>query len=138
MANPDILIVDDDLDLTAAITTVLESGGFTVAAANNRSAGMDKAREQKPGLIILDVMMETWQDGFEMARILKKDPNLKGMPILMLTGVRDQTGIDFKSTAGDPTWLPVDGFLEKPVEPNTLLAEVERLLNEKTSDSPSD
>jgi CheY-like chemotaxis protein len=73
-------------------------------------------------------MMSTWQDGFEMSRELKKDPELKSMPILMLTGIKDKTGIDFKSAAGDPTWCPVDGFLEKPVEPNTLLSEVERLL----------
>jgi CheY-like chemotaxis protein len=76
--------------------------------------------------------MDTWQDGFEMARELKKDPNFKEMPILMLTGVKDKTGIDFKSSAGDPTWLPVDGYLEKPIEPNVLLAEVEKLLTKKT------
>ncbi|MHC4742725.1 MAG: response regulator [Planctomycetota bacterium] len=128
MANPDILIVDDDLDLTAALSATLESDGYSVAAAENRSTGMEKAREQKPGLIILDVMMDTWQDGFEMARDLKADEDLKDTPILMLTAIEDKTGIEFKSTAGDPTWLPVDGFIAKPVEPEVLLAEVKKLL----------
>jgi len=82
-------------------------------------------------LVILDVMMSTWQDGFEMSRELKKDPKFKDIPILILTALKDRTGIDFKSTVGDSTWLPVDEFLDKPVEPQTLLAEVEKLLSRK-------
>jgi CheY-like chemotaxis protein len=128
MDNPDILMVDDDADLTAAISAILESEGYSVAVAENRSVGMEKARSQKPRLILLDVMMDTWQDGFEMARELKKDEDLKDTPILMLTSIEDKTGIEFKSTSGDPNWLPVDGFLDKPVEPEVLLAEVKKLL----------
>ena len=138
MINAKIMIVDYDPDYINVVKTILEKEQYTVVSAGDKTEGMQKIKAEKPDLAILDVMMDAWQDGFEMARILKKDPNLKGMPILMLTGVRDQTGIDFKSTAGDPTWLPVDGFLEKPVEPNILLAEVERLLTEKTPDSPAD
>jgi hypothetical protein len=51
------------------------------------------------------------------------------MPILMLTGVKNKTGIDFKSTVGDPVWLPADGFLDKPVEPHQLLSKIKELLN---------
>jgi hypothetical protein len=64
-----------------------------------------------------------------MARELKKDSDFKEMLILMLTGVKQQTGIDFKSTAGDPDWCPVGAFLNKPVEPDVLLAEIEKLLS---------
>ena len=74
-------------------------------------------------------MMTTWQDGFEMARELKGDEGLKDIPILMLTGVGDKTGMDFKSETGDAEWLPVDAFLDKPVKSDVLLAEVERLLS---------
>jgi CheY-like chemotaxis protein len=63
---------------------------------------------------------------------LKKDPQFKDMPILMLTGIRNETGIDFKATAGDPTWCPVDAYLEKPIDPDILLAEVTKLLSVKT------
>ena len=90
---------------------------------------MAKIREVKPDLAILDVMMTTWQDGFEMAREIKGDDDLKNIPILMLTGVGDKTGMDFKSEAGDDEWLPVDVFLDKPVKSDVLLAEVERLLS---------
>jgi len=131
MEDAKILIVDDDLDLTKALQTILESQQYTVVTAVDGKEGIEKIKTDEPDLVILDVMMSTWQDGFEMSRELKKDPKLKDIPILMLTALKDRTGIDFKSTAGDPTWLPVDGFLDKPVEPQTLLAEVEKLLSRK-------
>ncbi len=74
-------------------------------------------------------MMETWQDGFEMAREVKQDPEVKDIPILMLTAVEDKTGMELKSSAGDPDWLPVEAFLDKPVDSQTLLAEVENILS---------
>ena len=130
MENAKILIVDDDLDLTKALKVTLESENYSVSTASDSIEGMEKVKAERPDLIILDVMMSTWQDGFEMARELKKDSqSIKNIPILMLTGVKGKTGINFKSTAGDPTWCPVDGFLDKPVEPDVLLAEVRKLLS---------
>ncbi len=131
MENAKILIVDDDLDFTKALEATLESQQYTVVTAVDRTEGMEKIRAEKPDLLILDVMMSTWQDGFEMARELKKDTEFKDMPILMLTGVEERSGIEFKSTAGDPTWCPVDGFLDKPVESGILLAEIRKLLSKK-------
>lgn len=128
MQNAKILIVDDDPDLTSAIQVTLESQNYSVVSASSKEEGMEKLKAEKPDLAILDVMMTTWQDGFELSREIRKDEQFSKMPILMLTGVKDKTGIEFKSTAGDPTWLPVDGFLDKPVEPEILLAEVEKLL----------
>ncbi len=131
MENAKILIVDDDLDFTKALQTTLESKQYTVVTAADGTEGMEKISTEKPDLLILDVMMSTWQDGFEMARELKKDAEFKEMPILMLTGVEEKSGIEFKSTAGDPTWCPVDGFLDKPVESGILLAEIRKLLSKK-------
>jgi DNA-binding response OmpR family regulator len=128
MENARILIVDDDVDLTKALKVTLESRNYTVVTAADRAEGMEKAQAQKPDLFILDVMMGTWQDGFEMSRELKKDRRFKDTPILMLTSIAERTGMAFKSTAGDTDWLPVEGFMEKPVEPEALLAEIERLL----------
>ncbi len=131
MENTKILIVEDDPDFTKALKVTLESEQYTVDTAADRTEGMEKIRNDKPDLVILDVMMSTWSDGFEMSRELKKDPQYKDIPILILTAVKDRTGIGFKSTAGDPVWLPVDGFLDKPVEPQILLAEVEKLMSKK-------
>ena len=116
MAKARILIVDDDGDLVAAIKIVLEGSGYEVVTAFDRAEGMEKLKEQKPDLVILDVMMTAWQDGFEMAREVKKDDQFKDIPILMLSGVGDKTGMDFKSESGDEEWLPVDVFLDKPVK----------------------
>jgi len=131
MAKAKILIVDDDQDFTGAMKIVLESEQFTVFSASSRAEGMEKIRNDKPDLIILDVMMQTWSDGFEMSRELKQDAGLKDIPILMLTAVKEKSGIDFKSTAGDPDWLPVEEFLNKPVKPHVLLEEVKRILSQK-------
>ena len=131
MANAKIMIVDDDPDYIDVVKTILEREQYTVVTAGDKAEGMEKIRAEKPDLAILDVMMNAWQDGFEMSRQLKKDPQFKNMPVLMLTAVENRTGIGFKSTAGDPTWLPVDVFLDKPVEPDVLLFEVKKLLSNK-------
>jgi CheY-like chemotaxis protein len=131
MENAKIMIVDDDPDYIDVLKTILESEQYTVVTAGDRTEGMEKIRVEKPDLAILDIMMNAWNDGFEMSRQLKKDTQFKNMPVLMLTAVENRTGIDFKSTAGDTTWLPSDVFLNKPVEPLVLLAEIRKLLSNK-------
>lgn len=131
MGNAKILIIDDDPDFTAVIKAILEDEQYAVITANNRTEGMEKIGTEKPELIILDVMMSTWSDGFEMSRELKNNPQYQNIPILMLTGVESRTGIEFKSSAGDPEWLPVDGFLDKTAEPEILLEEVKKILSVK-------
>ncbi len=129
MENAKIMIVDDDVDFICVVKTILESEQYIVVTAGDKTEGMQKIRFEKPDLAILDVMMNAWNDGFEMSRQLKKDTQFKNMPVLMLTAVENRTGIDFKSNVGDPVWLPVDAFLNKPVEPSVLLAEVKKLLS---------
>ena len=128
MEDRKIVIVDDDPDYTAMVKAILEGEQYSVSVANDRNEGIEKIKNEKPDLIILDVMMSTWSDGFEMSRELKNDPELKSIPILMLTGVESKTGIEFKSSAGDPDWLPVEGFLDKSEDPQLLLEEVHKLL----------
>jgi CheY-like chemotaxis protein len=129
MGQGRILIIDDDPDITEAMTVVLENKGYTVASAADGSAGMEQVQSERPDLIILDVMMRTSQEGFELSRQLKGSAEYKDIPILMLTAVKDKTGLDFKSTAGDESWLPVEGFLDKPVKPEVLLEKVASLLS---------
>lgn len=128
MAQGKILIIDDDPDITEAMTVVLENRGYKVRSARDGTEGMEQMKKSKPDLIILDVMMRTSQEGFELSRELKSDAKYKDVPILMLTGVKEKTGLDFKSEAGDQSWLPVEEFLDKPVKPNVLLEKVENLL----------
>jgi len=129
MAKGKILIIDDDPDITEAMTVVLENRGYEVCRASDGAEGMEQLKEAKPDLIILDVMMRTSQEGFELSRELKSNATYRDIPILMLTGVKQKTGLDFKTEAGDQSWLPVEEFLDKPVKPNVLLEKVENLLS---------
>jgi len=131
MANARIVVIDDDREIRDTVQALLETRGYAALTAADRDGGMALIRSEQPDLVILDVMMETWQDGFEMSREIKHAPELKDIPILMLTAVGQRTGIDIKSTAGDPTWLPVEAFLEKPVEPDVLFSRIEKLLLDK-------
>jgi CheY-like chemotaxis protein len=129
MAQGKILIIDDDPDITEAMTVVLENRGYEVRSAPGGAEGMEQLKKATPDLIILDVMMRTSQEGFELSRELKGNPTYKNIPILMLTAVKQKTGLDFKAEAGDQAWLPVEEFLDKPVKPDVLLEKVEDLLS---------
>jgi two-component system alkaline phosphatase synthesis response regulator PhoP len=128
MSSARILIVDDDADITEAMRIVLENKGYIVDAAGDSKEAAGHIKAQKPDLIILDVMMGTKSEGFDFSRDLKNNPHYREIPILMLTAIREKTGIDFKPEAGDETWLPVEEFLDKPVRPEQLIEKVESLL----------
>jgi len=129
MRQGKILIIDDDPDITEAMRTVLENKGHEVRSALDGDEARERLRETRPDLIILDVMMRTSQEGFELSRELKHNAEYQKIPILMLTAVKQKTELDFKPAAGDDAWLPVDEFLDKPVRPNVLLAKVDDLLS---------
>lgn len=129
MGQGKILIVDDDPDITEAMTVVLENKGYEVRSALDSDQGLDRLHEARPDLIILDVMMRTSQEGFEFAREIKQNAQFKDIPILMLTAVKQKKGLDFKPAAGDETWLPVQAFLDKPVKPDLLIEKVQDLLS---------
>ena len=129
MGQGKILIVDDDPDITEAMTVVLENKGYEVRSALDSDQGLDRLKETRPDLIILDVMMRTSQEGFEFAREIKQNAQFKDIPILMLTAVKQKKGLDFEPAAGDEAWLPVQAFLDKPVKPDLLIEKVQDLLS---------
>ena len=122
-----ILLVDDDEALVGAFRTVLESAGYEVSSAASAKEALAKARKLPPDLAVLDVMMETTGAGVGLAQQFRTDRKLAGVKLLMVTSVSERTGMDLGSAAGDD-FLPVDKFLEKPVDPARLLAEVRALL----------
>ena len=128
MGQGRVLIIDDDPDITEAMSVVLANKGYTVDSAGDSVEGKAKLVADRPDLIILDVMMRTSQEGFELSRELKQTAAYKDIPILMLTAVKDKTGLDFKETAGDASGLPVEEFLDKPVKPDVLLEKVASLI----------
>lgn len=123
-----VLIIDDDPDIVESMKVILESEKFVIDVAATGKEGLKKARLKKPDVIILDVMMETGDKGFDVARDLKKDEDYKNIPILMLTALKEQRGLDFKKEAGDETWLPVDDYCDKPLKPEELISKINGLL----------
>lgn len=128
MAKGRILIVDDDKDYSESLKLMLESRGFNVEQAYNIREGRDSVINEKPLLIILDVMMEKMTDGFDLCRELKSNPSLSSIPILMLTAITDKTGIKY-SLEEDSEYLPADDYISKPVSFPELIHKAERLIN---------
>lgn len=126
-----ILIVDDDPDIVLAVRMALESVDHEVIEASNGQKGIEVIKSEHPDLIILDVMMETKTEGFQMALKLRSpDPtsefvDYKDIPILMLTAIHSTTPLRFEP---DIDYLPVELFVDKPIDPDDLIGKVDWLL----------
>ena len=129
MEKKKILLVDDDLDLLSAFEAILYSRGYDVTTAINKNEGLEKLETLKPDLAILDVMMDEEHDGFDVAREAKK--KFPEIPVIMLTGISEMTGVNFRAAASDPDWLPADEYLDKPVTPDELINTIEELLKKE-------
>jgi len=131
--GPDILIIEDDKDLVDTIRIVLDSKAYQVRAAYNGKQGYAEIEEKIPDIIILDVMMSTDTEGFDLAYKLQRDENYKKIPILMLTSfpskMVEEGPEKFQHILGEG-W-PVTLFFEKPIDPEELLSAIEKILREK-------
>jgi len=125
-----VLMVDDDPTFLEATKLVLQGSGYRVATALSPEECFNRlTKKDMPDLIILDVMMIRNDSGFDVCRELKRNPQTKDIPILMLTAVDQKyPTLNFAAAAGDESWLPVDDFLDKPVEAHILIEHVKKLL----------
>jgi CheY-like chemotaxis protein len=120
-----VLLVDDDADFVEMNRTLLQERGYVVRVAYSGRQCLEEVTARRPDLIILDMVMERPSDGFDISRELRNSAYTKAIPLVMITSVNDS--IPFR-VEPDSTWLPVDTLLEKPVDPQLLLAVVERAL----------
>jgi CheY-like chemotaxis protein len=126
-----ILIVEDTPDRALALRMPLEATGYEVFHALSGQECLELVKQVKPDLIILDVMMETTTAGFQVSLELRSpDPQseyaeYRHVPILMLTAIHTTTSLRF---GPDEAYLPVDDFVEKPIDPDVLLEKVETLI----------
>jgi CheY-like chemotaxis protein len=115
-----VIIIDDDPDVVEATKVILEGAGYGVAAAFSGKEGVARIRQGGIDCILLDVMMAKDTEGFFIAQDLKGDPKTSGIPIIMLTSISQKTGFEF-SPDTDKDFMPVEVFLEKPVDPKRLV-----------------
>ena len=124
-----ILIIDDDIDLVEAMRLTLENAGFEVIDAQDGQKGLEKIEKENPDLVILDVMMETQDEGFHIAYQIRSNEETADLPILMLTAVGTETGFSFDKEK-DEDFLPVNEFIEKPINHDTLIDLVQKSLGQ--------
>ena len=122
-----ILLVDDDTDFVESTSALLEAHNYSVVSAYDGKTGFQKAEDESPDLLLLDVMMSTKTEGFDVARKIAQDENLKNMPVILLTGIRNDMNLPY-GFEPDEEWLPVYKVMEKPVQPDQLINTIEELL----------
>ena len=120
-----VLLVDDDADFVEMNRILLEQNGYGVRVAYSGRQCLAEVAARRPDVIILDMVMENREDGFDVSRELRNSEHTKGIPLIMITSVNDRIPFHLEP---DRTWLPVDALLEKPVEPQLLLGIVDKAL----------
>ena len=123
-----LLIIDDDPDFVAGIKSILDTAGFNVEVSYNPKDGMQALQTKKYDLLLLDIMMGRGAEGIMIARKLRKDAKLREMPVLIITGLREQIAFLFPGEPVHPRFVEVDELVEKPVEPKLLLEKVNSLI----------
>jgi DNA-binding response OmpR family regulator len=126
-----IYIIDDDRDIVESLSIVLKSNGYEVSAQYDDENVVKNVIKYNPDLIILDVMFpENSSAGFNIARDLKKDTKSKNIPVIMLSAINERGSYAgrFSNEDADKDWLPIDMYLDKPVQPVELLKKVKSLL----------
>jgi CheY-like chemotaxis protein len=116
-----VLVVDDDPDFVKVTTKVLEKAGHQVVSASNGAKALKAMRQDVPDIVLLDVMMSYILDGLDVSREMAEDPALKDVPVIMVTSL---TGVKGSGMFPTDEYVPVDEWLTKPVDPDTLLKRV--------------
>jgi chemosensory pili system protein ChpA (sensor histidine kinase/response regulator) len=118
---PKVLVVDDDPDFVKVTTKVLEKAGYEVVSAANGAKALKSMRQEMPDVVLLDIMMSYILDGLDVSREMAEDPALKDIPVIMVTSL---TGVKASGMFPTDEYVPVDTWLSKPVDPDTMLARV--------------
>ena len=123
-----LIIIDDDPDYAEGIKSILERAEYQVDVVYNPKDGIHALQTRHYDLLLLDIMMGRGAEGIALARKIRKDPKLREIPVLIITGVREQIAFLFPGQAVHPNFVDVDELMEKPVEPKLLLEKVAAML----------
>ena len=129
-----VMIVDDDQDFAETIALVIRNEGHEVLIKYDTESAFQSMQDKTPDLVVLDVMFpEDSSGGFELARVMRhENEKLKMIPILMLTAINARFPLGFGPNDIDSEWMPVTGFLEKPVDFDVLRDKVSKLLAQES------
>ena len=120
-----ILVVDDDPDFVEITRIILENSGYDVVSASDSEEAIEKMRNDKPDLVLLDIMMSQPLDGVEVSKKMLEDDNLKKVPIIVVSSITDSPHLaEFPSNE----YLPLDDWITKPAQPEDLLAKINKYL----------
>ena len=119
-----ILVVDDDPDFVEVMRLILENEYEVNTAANGKQA-LQRMREDKPDLVLLDVMMSYVLDGLEVTEAMSRDPDLQDIPVIMVSSLPSTRYADMFPT---DRYVAIDDWISKPVNPVDLLARVAKAL----------
>jgi DNA-binding response OmpR family regulator len=123
-----VLMIDDDPDFVSGIRSILTAANFEVDVAYNPKDGLQSLQTKQYDLLLLDIMMGRGAEGIMIARKLRKDAKLRELPVLIITGMREQIAFLFPGEPVHPRFVEVDEMVEKPVEPKMLLEKVNSLI----------
>lgn len=124
-----IKLIDDDAEFAGNIAAILRTAGHDVSTLDTTEGAVQILAANKPDLVILDVMFPSNPvAGFDLAREIRRTRALKDLPVILLTGVNQEFPMGFSASDIDPDWMPVQDFVEKPVEAKLLLAAVSKML----------
>ena len=128
MLKPKILVVDDDNDYLESTAAILKAEGYEVIAADNSKGGLEKAISELPQLIIIDLLMNTVNEGYDFCLAIRSDRRFEGVPLLMISSIHQHEKFKDANFVPDEFWFPIDTFLDKPIDKGTLLECVIKLL----------
>jgi CheY-like chemotaxis protein len=128
MSKPKILVVDDDIDYVESTAAILEAKGYEVIGTCDGREGLEKARSELPQLIIIDLMMKTINEGYDFCLNIRSDRRFEDVPLLMISSVHQNEMFKDANFAPDDIWFPIDVFLDKPINSETLLKHLSKLL----------
>lgn len=123
-----LLIIDDDPDFVEGIVSILEKANYDIDARYNPDEGFETLKSGSYDLLLLDVLMGRGAEGIMIARKIGNDEKLREIPILIITGMREQIAFLFPGQPVHPSFVPTDELIEKPVEPDLLLEKVSTLI----------
>lgn len=125
-----IMIIDDDTEAIENLSIILQSEDFTVSSRDQLEGAVEALIEEKPDILILDVMFpENPAGGFDLAREIRKNPETKDLPIILLTAVNQEFPMDFSAEDINEEWFPVQDLIEKPVDLQALKEKIANILS---------